>query len=49
MDYNEDIESIDVLADCPVLIQVNVYGTKVKDVKKLTDQSIIVNYNPLEN
>ena len=48
MDYNENISSIDVLANCPVLIQVNVYGTKVKDVKTLTDQSIIVNYNPLD-
>ena len=47
MDYNENIKSIDVLSGCPTLIQVNVYGTKVKDVKKLTDQSIIVNYNPL--
>lgn len=48
MDYNESIDSVDVLADCPVLIQVNVYGTKVKDVSALTDQSIIVNYNPLD-
>lgn len=47
MDYNENITSIDVLAQCPVLIQVNVYGTKVKEVDVLTDQSIIVNYNPL--
>lgn len=48
MDYNENIEDVEVLSVCPVLIQVNVYGTKVKDVKKLTDQSIIVNYNPLD-
>ena len=47
MDYNENIESISELADCPLLIKVNVYGTKVTDVKALTDQSIIVNYNPL--
>lgn len=47
MDYNENIESIDMLADCHVLIQVNVYGTKVSDVAKLTEQSIIVNYNPV--
>ncbi len=48
MDYNENIESIDMLADCHVLIQVNVYGTKVSNVEKLTEQSIIVNYNPVE-
>lgn len=47
MDYNVDLESISILSGCPVLIKVNVYGTKVKDVKALTDQSIIVNYNPL--
>lgn len=47
MDYNADLESVADLAGCPLLIQVNVYGTKVKDVKALTDQSIIVNYNPL--
>ncbi len=48
MDYNADIDSVAELADCPVLIQVNVYGTKVSDVSMLTKQSIIVNYNPME-
>ena len=47
MDYNENIQSVDALANCPVLIQVNVYGTKVTDVSMLTEQSIIVNYNPI--
>lgn len=46
MDYNEEIESVEPLASCPVLILVNVYGTKVTEVDMLTDQSIIVNYNP---
>lgn len=46
MDYNEDISSVDALADCPVLVLVNVYGTEVTDVSALTKQSIIVNYNP---
>lgn len=48
MDYNENIQSVEALAACPVLIQVNVYGTKVTDVTMLTEQSIIVNYNPIE-
>lgn len=48
MDYNEEIESVEALAVCPVLIQVNVYGTKVADVKSLTDQSVIVNYTPVQ-
>ena len=47
MDYNAEITSVDVLADCHVLIVVNVYGTKVKDAKALTDQDIIVNLTPV--
>ncbi len=46
MDYNSGISSVEVLKDCPNLIQVNVYGTKVKKVTALTEQSIIVNYDP---
>lgn len=48
MDYNEELESIECLADCPLLIVVNVYGTKVTEVEALTDQSIIVNFNPVQ-
>lgn len=48
MDYNEDINSIAPLSKCPVLLEVNVYGTKVTDVKALTSQSIVVNYNPVQ-
>lgn len=48
MDYNADIESVKELAGCPVLIEVNVYATKVKDVTSLTNQSVIVNYNPVQ-
>lgn len=48
MDYNEDISSIRELADCHVLIVVSVYGTKVTEVKPLTDQSIIVHFNPTQ-
>ncbi len=46
MDYNKEISSVKALAKCPVLIQVNVYGTKVTQVSTLTSQSIIVNYDP---
>lgn len=48
MDYNENIESVEPLASCPVLIRVDVYGTKVTEVTMLTEQSIIVNYNPVQ-
>lgn len=48
MDYNEELSSVKDLATCPVLIVVNVYGTKVTEVKMLTDQSIIVNFDPTQ-
>lgn len=48
MDYNTEISSVKALANCPVLIEVNVYATKVTDVTALTNQSIIVNYNPVQ-
>lgn len=47
MDYNADISSVKVLSNCPVLVEVNVYGTKVKDGQALSDNGIIVNYKPV--
>jgi Leucine-rich repeat (LRR) protein len=46
MDYNQKISSVSKLKDCPVLVLVSVYGTKVKDVSALTAQSIVVHYDP---
>ena len=46
MDYNKDIKSVECLASCPILIQVNVFGTKVTDVSSLTSQSVVVNFDP---
>lgn len=48
MDYNKGITSVKALAGCPLLIQVNVYGTGVRQVSALTseNQNIIVNYDP---
>lgn len=48
MDYNAELASVEALANCPVLIQVNVYGTKVTEVDSLTKQSVIVHYNPVQ-
>lgn len=45
-DYNPDLESLEPLDTCPVLIRVNAYGTKVTEVGFLTAKSIIVNYDP---
>ena len=50
MDYNTDLESVLALADCPALVRVDVYGTKVTqlaDVTPLTEEhGIIVNFTP---
>lgn len=46
MDYNEKLSSLEPLDSCPRLIKVNVYGTKVSEVRFLTDKSIVVNYDP---
>lgn len=46
MDFNEKLASLEPLDSCPRLVKVNAYGTKVSDVRFLTDKSIIVNYNP---
>lgn len=48
MDYNAGLKSISALANCRNLVQVNVYGTKVTSVKDLTDNGIVVNYNPVQ-
>ena len=46
MDYNETLDSVDVLKDCPVLLRVNVYGTAVKRSTELTTLGVTVNYDP---
>lgn len=43
---NNKITSVDALAECHNLIQVDITNNPVKNVRKLTDQSIIVNYTP---
>lgn len=48
MDYNAEITSVDTLKECPMLIQVNIYGTKVTDVSSLVSQSVVVNYDPTQ-
>lgn len=47
MDYNTEISLLKWLERCPYLIRVSVFGTKVTDISCLTDQEIIVNYNPV--
>ena len=45
MDYNA-LTSVAALENCSRLVLVNVYGNKIDNVKMLTDQDIIVNYDP---
>jgi Leucine-rich repeat (LRR) protein len=45
MDYNE-LKSLDSIADCFRLVMVSAYGNEIRDVSKLTDHNIIVNYDP---
>ena len=45
LDYNA-LTSVDPIADCVNLVQVNVYGNEIESVSALTDQDIIVNYDP---
>lgn len=46
MDYNEDLSSLKPLTECHNLIEVSVYGTKVKNSAALSEMSVIVNYDP---
>ncbi len=48
MEYNKDLSSLNDLTSCPVLMQVDVYGTKVKSAAGLTSQGVVVNYNPVK-
>ena len=44
-DYN-NIRNISVLQDCPVLAQVNVYGTYIRSGGVLADKGVVVNFTP---
>ena len=46
IDYN-NISSIDILTTCHHMIRVDASGNPIKDVSKLKEQSIIVNYTPI--
>lgn len=46
LEYNPDLSAVDDLAECPLLVLVNIHGTSVKDVSALRKMSVIVNYDP---
>lgn len=45
-DYNEFLSDVLCLSTCPLLVQVDVFGTAVTEVTTLTDMGVIVNFNP---
>lgn len=46
MDYNENLSSVAPLTSCNRLVQVKVYGTKVKNVDALLEMDIVVEFDP---
>ena len=47
MDYNE-LTNVDSLAECPMLVQVDIFGNQVPQVSALTAKDIVVNYDPTQ-
>ena len=45
LDYNE-LTTIEPINECVKLVQVNVYANEIEDVSALTEQDVIVNYDP---
>lgn len=46
VDYNDNIEDIECLTPCHLLVQVDAFGTKVEKVEQLLSIGVIVNYDP---
>lgn len=46
MDHNATLSNVDSLRHCENLVEVHVYGTKVRNVSKLTEKGILVKYTP---
>ena len=46
VDYNPELESVEPLDSCPLLVRVNAYGTLVTEVTFLTEKGVIVNFDP---
>ena len=46
VDYNAEIKDIECLGACPMIVQINAFGTKVTKAKSLTDAGIVVHYDP---
>ncbi len=47
LDNNPKLSKVSDLANCTKLVSLSVFGTKVKEVSELTEQGIVVYYNPI--
>lgn len=47
VDFNENLSSVGALAECYKLVQLNIYGTKAKDVDELLEMGVSVKYTPI--
>lgn len=46
VDYNDNIEDVECLVPCHMLVQVDCFGTKVEKVEALLNMGVIVNFDP---
>lgn len=46
VDYNDNIEDVECLAPCHMLVQIDCFGTKVEKVEVLLSMGVIVNFDP---
>lgn len=46
VDYNAEVEDIECLLPCIMLVQVDAFGTKVEQVSALTDIGVVVYWDP---
>jgi len=46
MDDNKNLSSVSCLTDCKRLVRLEVFGTKVKDVRALSEMGVVIKYDP---
>lgn len=47
LDYNDSLSDVLCLVSCPKLVQLDVFGTAVRNVQALVDLGVVVNYSPV--
>lgn len=46
VDYNDNVEDVECLTTCHMLVQLDCFGTKVENVQALLNMGVIVNFDP---